>query len=196
MPRGARAVYGQERDTGHRTADEDHPLTMLMPVADRLPALCWCTQFIVGVPQAEILECRTRSCGRAACFGDDMDDRQLGFGVTGSSWVISERPCTEVGAKYGGDDPGVSLRKVLSAEQRRRRVAEELQHRPRADRPPPTVRRRKRRKTSPHVAERRDLVAAQWEAGRRYVDIAADLGVAYMTVYNDVACLRKAGRLR
>jgi hypothetical protein len=178
-----------------------------------LPAQCWCGKEAVGVQQAEVKGCLTRSCGRATCRNPLTLEQVIGLGVTNIGNVNSEgKLCTQVDGVQLDANPGERnpARVHEQAERRgpfgerveQRRAAERrLAPRTRAYTAPQRIVRdknsiRRITTTRAEVALRRDIIQLCWEAGMTVKDIVVDLGsVAYQTIVNDLFYLRMQKRI-
>lgn len=177
MPRGLRAVRGYERDGVHdRWGDGGSTTTLLSPACEKLESVCWCGLTLLLVDQQDVLDLITYSCHRRDCLDPD------------GNYIPGQK--TTIGGQGG------------SGRETRRFRQFEIQHNVIREVPPlrqvrycvPAIK-REARTTGFDLALRREDVRHLWQQGKSIKDIAAALTLAFHTVNNDLAWLRKNGRL-
>lgn len=191
MPRGLDAAY-RNLGGGARNGIDG---SMIFPDIAWLPAVCWCQQEIVGVPQREIVDCRTRSCGRPKCVAPD-GLRTIGNAIS-ATLAVQDRLCIDGRmmtpitdrSRYTPKNP---LRQHIHKLGRKASVGPP----PRRGNANPAYQRPRRQRESPEViAVRRDLIQMLYIDGKNPPFIAGDLGIPLYQVHDDLRYLRTRGRL-
>jgi hypothetical protein len=152
-------------------------VSVAMPAARELPVTCWCEEWIVRVPQRDVVDGITRSCGVRGCVGPHgiavVGERVKSLG---DPWDRGRGNRPRVARQAPEPRPVARVRVLRSAESRKR----------------PGGR-------SDQVAARRDLVREAYQVfggGRGTLKrVSESLGVAYQTVVDDVLTLRRRGAL-
>lgn len=137
-----------------------------------LPVTCWCDSMMVGVPQRDVRDLVTRSCGAPGCVGPNGED-ELGMTVTKSGHVL-DQPI---------DKPANHRRRANQSDHRHRNPAYEA---------PGSLRRlHTDNETGDRLAVRREITLVMWCENKSLREISRYLGVPYQTAVNDVHWLRK-----
>lgn len=183
MPRGSRSRHGSNVEGGVHPHSGASDGTVIVAEFAWLPATCWCDSYVIGVPQREIRDLKTRSCGQLACVGPDGQS-EPGLVVTKSGNIV-DRVATFTRAKYtgaaAGPGPGGLINQHDHSARSRAYVA------------PDTLRRlHNDTETGERLYERRNIVLYMWADEQKSPrEIARYLGVPYQTAVNDIHWLRK-----
>lgn len=194
MPRGTRAIHGAEVTGDHHAHGGAHG-TFVQVVEPWLAITCWCERHVVQVEQAIFRELGvTYSCGADDCHGPDGDrtetptflterDVYLSMGIArrnhdGEAVDFAAVHVPPIGKRRPKPKPTRPVRKgYVQRFVEPRRAGYE-------DRTP-----------REQVALRRDRVEQMYGRGMTIIDIAAVLDVPFHTARNDVAWLRRHGRV-
>lgn len=187
MPRGTRAIHGAEV-TGNLHASGGQDGTFIQVVEPWLAITCWCERHVVQVEQIVFRELGvTYSCGASDCFSPD-GDRSI------TPTLLSQRDVVLAGGVLARNAAGEPIQfggittppKGDGRKMRRGYVVRMVEPRRRGpiNRPSNQV-----------VAQRRDRVEQMYQRGLKISDIADVLDVLYQTVHNDIAWLRRCGRV-
>lgn len=171
VPRGVRAIH----DVNGSTSNGRDQVLVAYSVSDTwLVATCWCERCVVGVPQHEIVDLQTRSCGQDGCLAPDGSSPVPGLRVQGDSTILDGE--YHVSKLFGGeyDQP----------------FSERPYHRP------ARVRKVHKEQISDFdLAIRRDRIKILWRMGKTANDIARLLEVPLYKIQQDLLWLRSRDKI-